>query len=221
MADNAAAVASRARAAIEAEYRRLTFEKNPTAVPNNGSRYDPTVTTTFTQIAPHDHQTESAACLYLILKVTSAEGRAFDMGSIPPTHIRDTDEDGVPEIVDAWGTPLRFYRWPTDLIHSLTQANQMGGTTNVLDINPTTGQANSNNQNTLDPEKLLYTTEWIASTSSQEFEQNANTNRPGMGNFFWVTDHEPYVQDPPPSGRTGSRSAVSGDRLGRAGRRRC
>ena len=191
MADNAAAVASRARVAIEAEYRRLTFQKNPTAVPNNGNRYDPTNSATYTQIAPHDHQTESAACLYLILKVGSGEGRSFDMGSIPPGNIRDTDEDGVPEIVDSWGTPVRFYRWPTDLLHSFAMnSGQLGGGINILDA------GNSNNQNTLDPERLLYSTEWIATTWSQDFEKQTTANRLGMGNFFWVVDH-PSSGNPP------------------------
>ncbi len=30
-------------------------------------------------------------------------------------EVADTDGDGLQEIVDAWGTPLRFYRWPTRL----------------------------------------------------------------------------------------------------------
>jgi len=189
---NAVAVASRARAAIEAEYRRLTFEKygsfggSPPAgwgpVADNAARGQPGYNQV-TKVAPHSHQTESAACLYLMLKVGSGEGRSFDMGSIPPAHIRDTDDDGVPEIVDAWGTPLRFYRWPTDLIHSLVNtSNRMGGAVNILDA------GNSNNQNTLDPEKLLYTNEWIASPYSQTFERNTTAGTAGAGNFFRVTD---------------------------------
>ena len=31
------------------------------------------------------------------------------------SEIRDTDGDGLKEIVDGWGRPLRFYRWPTRL----------------------------------------------------------------------------------------------------------
>jgi prepilin-type N-terminal cleavage/methylation domain-containing protein len=30
-------------------------------------------------------------------------------------EVRDTDGNGLPEFVDAWGNPLRFYRWPTRL----------------------------------------------------------------------------------------------------------
>jgi prepilin-type N-terminal cleavage/methylation domain-containing protein len=196
LADNAVAVTSRARAAIEAEYRRLTYEKNAAAVPNNAPRGVPGYNQV-TQIAPHDPSTESAACLYLMLKVGSGEGRAFDMGLIPQKFIKDTDGDGVPEIVDGWGTPVRFYRWPTDLIQSLvTQSSQMGGALNVLDA------GNSNNQNTLDPEKILYTTEWLATQWSKDFESNAVANRAGMGNFFWVSDH-------PSSGTAGNRNGFS------------
>ena len=36
-------------------------------------------------------------------------------------EIADTDNDGLPEFVDAWGNPLRFYRWPTRLIKPFGQ----------------------------------------------------------------------------------------------------
>lgn len=29
----------------------------------------------------------------------------------------DPDEDGVPELGDSWGNPIRFYRWPTRLVN--------------------------------------------------------------------------------------------------------
>lgn len=32
------------------------------------------------------------------------------------TEVADSDGDGLKEFVDAWGRPLRFYRWPTRLI---------------------------------------------------------------------------------------------------------
>jgi hypothetical protein len=138
-----------------------------------------------------------------MLKVGSGEGKSFDMASIPASNIRDTDDDGVPEIVDAWGTPIRFYRWPTDLLQSFAmQSNQLGGSVNFLDVDPVTKLPGGNNQNTLDPERLLGTGPWIASTYSQDFERNATVNRLGMGNFFWVTDH-------PSSGNAGNRSFYS------------
>lgn len=35
---------------------------------------------------------------------------------LTPSEVGDTDGDGNLEILDAWGTPIRFYRWPTRLL---------------------------------------------------------------------------------------------------------
>ncbi|HET6327402.1 MAG TPA: prepilin-type N-terminal cleavage/methylation domain-containing protein [Planctomycetaceae bacterium] len=65
----------------------------------------------------HTPVTESSECLYQFL----SNGPLFD--TEPPSaadlkaiETADTDGDGFPEIVDAWGQPLRFYRWPTRLV---------------------------------------------------------------------------------------------------------
>lgn len=65
----------------------------------------------------HDPATENAECLYHFLTT------AFVVGDGPPRALsltgketKDTDGDGLPEVVDAWGQPIRFYRWPTRLI---------------------------------------------------------------------------------------------------------
>ncbi len=56
-----------------------------------------------------EHQ--GAECLYLILATTFSGGVAA-IESIPASNIGDTDGDGVPEILDGWGRPLGFIRWP-------------------------------------------------------------------------------------------------------------
>ncbi len=56
-----------------------------------------------------EHQ--GAECLYLILATTFSGGVAA-IESIPAANIGDTDGDGVPEILDGWGRPLGFIRWP-------------------------------------------------------------------------------------------------------------
>ena len=38
-------------------------------------------------------------------------------------EVQDTDGDGLPEFVDAWGQPLQFFRWPL-LYHSELQRGQ-------------------------------------------------------------------------------------------------
>lgn len=54
---------------------------------------------------------QNAECLYLIMATTFVAGSpAID--AIPQTNIGDTDDDGVPEILDGWGQPLGFVRWP-------------------------------------------------------------------------------------------------------------
>ncbi len=63
-----------------------------------------------TSITPSlDHQ--SSECLYMIMSTTFIAGSpAID--AIPTSNIGDTDGDGFPEILDGWGRPLGFVRWP-------------------------------------------------------------------------------------------------------------
>jgi prepilin-type N-terminal cleavage/methylation domain-containing protein len=65
----------------------------------------------------HDRVTESAELLYFIL--TQGDVQGFDnvtKGDFLDREAVDTDKDGLLEIVDAWGRPVRFYRWPTRLV---------------------------------------------------------------------------------------------------------
>lgn len=66
----------------------------------------------------------SAEFLYFILTNS-------DIYGVPPvgedafsaTEVGDTDGDGLREFVDAWGRPLRFYRWPTRLFNPTGNPN--------------------------------------------------------------------------------------------------
>ncbi|WP_164103375.1 type II secretion system protein [Candidatus Laterigemmans baculatus] len=53
----------------------------------------------------------SSELLYLILSTSSFNGISA-IEAIPKRNIDDTDGDGMPEIVDAWGNPIHFIRWP-------------------------------------------------------------------------------------------------------------
>lgn len=62
------------------------------------------------------HSTESAELLYFMLFQSGTFGSASaNADQFTSSEIQDTDGDGFPEIVDAWGHPLQFYRWPTRL----------------------------------------------------------------------------------------------------------
>jgi len=65
----------------------------------------------------HQTATESAELLYYTLVYSTSYGSAaVDSDRFTNAEVRDTDGDGLPEFVDAWEQPLRFYRWPTRLI---------------------------------------------------------------------------------------------------------
>ncbi len=62
-------------------------------------------------------ETESSELLYFaLIKSGSLGAAAVDSDRFTENEIRDTDGDGLPEFVDNWGQPLRYYRWPTRLI---------------------------------------------------------------------------------------------------------
>ncbi len=54
---------------------------------------------------------ESAECLYLILSTTAIDGVPV-LEDFRQSDIRDTDNDGVPEIIDPWERPIAWIRWP-------------------------------------------------------------------------------------------------------------
>jgi prepilin-type N-terminal cleavage/methylation domain-containing protein len=67
---------------------------------------------------PNNHQpeTESSELLYFALTRMSTYGVApIGADAFKTQEVADTDNDGLPEFVDGWGRPLRFYRWPTRL----------------------------------------------------------------------------------------------------------
>ncbi len=62
---------------------------------------------------------ESAEVLYFFLNDSSVVGYTpANQDLFGGNEVRDTDGNGFPEIVDGWGRPVRFYRWPTRLVRS-------------------------------------------------------------------------------------------------------
>ena len=53
---------------------------------------------------------QQAECLYLILAAIQ-DGDTTALDYFKESEIADTDGDGMPEIVDAWGRPIQFLRW--------------------------------------------------------------------------------------------------------------
>jgi prepilin-type N-terminal cleavage/methylation domain-containing protein len=60
---------------------------------------------------------ESSEMLHWLITQADTYGvPAVDDSEFTSSEVADTDGDGRMEFVDAWGLPLRFYRWPTRLL---------------------------------------------------------------------------------------------------------
>lgn len=63
---------------------------------------------------------ESAEVLLFLLTRANVLGYPPEGADVfNSTELRDTDGNGKMELVDTWGYPLRFYRWPTRLVRGL------------------------------------------------------------------------------------------------------
>jgi len=77
------------------------------------------------RLAAHQHKTARSEMLYALLVEGSGPlGSVFSQDEFTDKEVKDTDGDGLPEFVDAWGEPLQFYRWPI-LYHSDLQRGQV------------------------------------------------------------------------------------------------
>ena len=77
---------------------------------------------------------QGAECLYLMVMNATSDGEARSL--FKESDIGDTDGDGAPEFVDAWGNPIHWLRWApgydSDLQISFTSLKRVYG-------RPTTG----------------------------------------------------------------------------------
>ncbi|WP_337173830.1 prepilin-type N-terminal cleavage/methylation domain-containing protein [Paludisphaera sp.] len=117
------------------------------------------------RLANHTHETARSEMLYaLLVEGQGLLGSVFSPDDFSDREVQDTDGDGLPEFVDAWGKPLQFFRWPT-LYHSDAQRGQNVGT------DPATGMPTSfvapyasvyqaREQDPLDPGQTLMSPAW-------------------------------------------------------------
>lgn len=66
-----------------------------------------------TLLPRHTHKTARAEVLYaLLVEGQWPFGSVFSRDEFRDTEVKDTDGDGLPEFVDAWGEPIQYFRWP-------------------------------------------------------------------------------------------------------------
>ncbi len=119
-------------------------------------------------LSSHTHITARSEMLYaLLVEGNGPFGSAFNRDDFTDKEVRDTDGDGLPEFVDAWGQPLQFYRWPT-LYHSDLQRGQQYSNGAYLPpyfdpTQPLYSATQEREQDPLDPNQTLVSPNWWAS----------------------------------------------------------
>ena len=111
------------------------------------------------RLSKHNHKTARAEMLYAVLiEGLSPLGSVFTRDEFTAREVQDTDGDGLPEFVDAWGEPLQFFRWP---IYFGVQA-AAGSSDSQKGSDPYNGYTETRQLDPLDPNQLLLSPGWWA-----------------------------------------------------------
>lgn len=94
-------------------------------------------------------QAQSAACVVMALSINRG-GVVLNEDNLGP-YLKDTDGDGLPELVDGWGTPIAFFRFPTQYPNLLS-------TSGTKWLNPAKTGKGATYSDPLDPDGLLQAT---------------------------------------------------------------
>jgi len=155
-------------------------------------------------------EAESSEVLYFVLTASNSLGMSpVNTDSFNSNEVRDTNGNGRLEFIDAWGRPLRFYRWPTRLIRGGAFTDSVEGTVVDTDIararilfGDLVKNVNQAQQDPDDPIALLTSGGWNTSTIADGFEGNltsllplTDTSGNLVGNFFHSlgTFHAPLI----------------------------
>lgn len=142
------------------------------------------------KLANHDPLTTRAECLYLIVN-----GGLGDSGEseFHATEVRDTDQDGLPEFVDAWGNPILFFLWP---IAYRSELQPM--------VKTSSGMRPRESGNPNDPSGLLTDPEYFNSNFRALFEETFHplSLPPGSNTPFAYRSY-PLIISAGPDGRFG------------------
>jgi len=102
-------------------------------------------------------QAQSSVCLLVALSVTRG-GAKLDQTHLT-SSIADTDNDGLKELIDSWGRPITFRRFPIDPVSF----------PDFIALNPRANAAQAGFGDPLDPEGLLQQGDWYKSSNGTTF----------------------------------------------------
>jgi prepilin-type N-terminal cleavage/methylation domain-containing protein len=155
-------------AAAAGVYKNLGYNPIGYDGVNNDIQNDLYVELVSSNLSSHTHITARSEMLYaMLVEGNGPFGSAFVRDDFTDKEVRDTDGDGLPEFVDAWGQPLQFYRWPT-LYHSDLQRGQQHSNGVYLPpyfdpTQPLYSATQEREQDPLDPNQTLVSPNWWAS----------------------------------------------------------
>jgi prepilin-type N-terminal cleavage/methylation domain-containing protein len=123
----------------------------------------------------HKHITARSEMLYaLLVEGRGPLGSVFNRDDFTDKEVQDTDHDGLPEFVDAWGQPIQFFRWPL-LYHSDLQRGQsiVSGGNNSWTLNPPYLTAfQQREQDPQDPNQQLMAPAWWSNFNNGPYVVN-------------------------------------------------
>jgi prepilin-type N-terminal cleavage/methylation domain-containing protein len=80
-------------------------------------------------------QQQQAECLYMII-ASMQDGTRSGLDFFRDNEIGDIDGDGMPEILDGWGHPIRFLRWAPGFVSTLQGADVQPDPFDPLKLDP-------------------------------------------------------------------------------------
>jgi prepilin-type N-terminal cleavage/methylation domain-containing protein len=149
----------------------------------------------------HTHITARSEMLYAVLVEGQGPlGSVFNRDDFTDKEVRDTDGDGLPEFVDAWGQPLQFFRWPL-LYHSDTQRGQP-----IIDATTTSGGVTAG--------QPILTTPYVSVFDPRE-QDPLDLNQQLLAPMWWSNGqranlNSPFASLPGTAGAVGASGGVVG-----------
>lgn len=113
------------RKQAEAMARKFTFRQAFPQTWTEIATYYPNLLILSSETAPMTTTPAAESSEVLLFLLTRANVLGYPpegVGEFHSAEMRDTDSNGKMELVDAWGNPLRFYRWPTRLVRGAAWA---------------------------------------------------------------------------------------------------
>jgi len=165
--------------------------------------------TIINNLAQHLPKTARSEALYaMLVEGTGPLGSYFSKDDFTAKEVQDTDGDGLPEFVDAWGEPLQFYRWPF-YYDSYLQRGYL----------PYNGLPDNRDQNSLDPNQQLVAPLWFLPGGATSGTNNQPPSGPPPSPAFTFQNLFFSLVDPNSTNNTTANSGVLWDRSSTYGRR--